>query len=514
MSNHLNKALIFSKNYNSIDNLHLPSTEQFDYPEKVIQFGSGALLRGFIDFFIHQANRKGLLKGKAVIVNNTRSGRSTLFNKQEGLFTLCIEGFTKGEVKKEYIITSAVSRALPAADQWADILLCAKNKDIQIVVSNTTEVGITLQEDDNLRGNPPVSFPGKLTAFLYERFKTLGGNAESGMIVLPTELIPDNGSKLKSIVLRLAEINKLEDEFIVWIHHHNIFCNTLVDRIVPGEPNEEKQKKIENEIGYRDELLTVSEVYRLFAIEGDKDMLIRKAPFLQADDGIIISEDITPYRERKLRILNGGHTISVAAGFLCGLETVYDCMEDPVMSKFITQVIQGEIVPSLEIDQAMAATFADDVLDRFRNPFLNHKLISITLQYTSKMNMRNGLTFVRYHEKFGKVPALMCAGFAAYLLFTRPMKRDNETFYGNFQGREYPIRDDQAAYFYQIWQATDLHDDASLRRLVDQVLSNDHLWEYDLKSLAGFSSKVQEIFIRFIHHGVKETLRKLLHTGI
>lgn len=510
MAKRLTKELVIHQNYNTQSDLQPPGKEQLSYPEKVIQFGSGALLRGFTDFFIDQANRKGIFKGRAVIVNNTRSGRSNLFNQQDGLFTLCIEGFAKGETQKEYIVTSAVSRALPAADQWQAILACASDESINVVVSNTTEIGITLHEDDDLNGNPPASFPGKLTAYLYERYKAFSGSPESGMLMLPTELIPDNGSKLKEIVLKLAELNKLEEKFIHWINEHNVFCNTLVDRIVPGEPNEEKQKKIEEELGYEDGLLTVSEVYRLFAIEGNKASLVQKASFLQADEGIIISEDITPYRERKLRILNGGHTISVAAGFLCGLETVYDCMEDEVMSGFISRVIQEEIVPSLEIDQQMAGEFADDVLDRFRNPFLNHKLISITLQYTSKMNMRNGLTFVRYYQKFGKVPELMCAGFAAYLFFTCPVKKEGGQYYGEFQGKTYPINDDQAAYFYQLWQQADQNDDQALARLVDAVLSNNQLWEYDLRSLGDFNKKIKQLLAQYKHNGVKETLAKLL----
>lgn len=510
MSTQLNKALITSQQYKKQENLFPPAKEQLDYPEKVIQFGSGALLRGFIDFFIDQANRQGVFKGKAVVVNNTRSGRSTLMNEQDGLFTLCIEGFAKGETKKDYVITSAISQALPAADHWPEILEYAKNKDVQVVVSNTTEIGITLQEDDDLQASPPTSFPGKLTAFLLERYKTFEGSADSGMVILPTELILDNGSKLKNIVLKLAEINQLDEGFKSWLEKHNIFCNTLVDRIVPGEPSQEKQEQIESEVGYQDALLTVSEVYRLFAIEGDKDTLLQKVPFLQADEGIIIDKEITPYRERKLRILNGGHTISVAAGFLCGLETVYDCMEDEVMSKFITQVIHNNIIPSLDIDQKMATEFANDVLDRFRNPFLNHQLISITLQYTSKMNMRNGLTFVRYYEKQGKVPALMCAGFATYLLFTRPVKKEGDKYFGEFQGQSYPIIDSQAAYFYELWQETDLKNPQSVNQLVAKVLSNAELWEQDLKNLGDFSSKVSALLSDYTQKGVKETLAQLV----
>ncbi len=510
MSAQLSKALITTKQYKSQGNFFPPTPEHLDYPEKIIQFGSGALLRGFVDFFIDKANRQGMFKGKAVVVNNTRSGRSNLLNDQDGLFTLCVEGFEKGETKKEYIITSAISQALPAADHWPQILAYAENKDIQVVVSNTTEIGITLQEDDNLQATPPASFPGKLTAFLLARYKAFGGAAESGMVILPTELILDNGSKLKDIVLKLADINQLEEGFKSWINEHNIFCNTLVDRIVPGEPSQEKQAQIEQEVGYKDALLTVSEVYRLFAIEGDRDTLLRKVPFLQADEGIIIDKDITPYRERKLRILNGGHTISVAAGFLCGLETVYDCMEDDVMSKFIKQVMYDNIIPSLDIDQQMATEFAEDVLDRFRNPFLNHKLISITLQYTSKMNMRNGLTFVRYYEKHGKVPELMCAGFAAYLLFTKPVKKEADQYFGEFQGKAYPINDNQAAYFYQRWQETDLQNPSSVNQLVEKVLANTDVWEQDFRKLGDFSSQVAKLLLAYVQQGVRKTLAEIV----
>ena len=504
----LNRDLLNSS-HPSLANLQVPSPEQLNYPERVIQFGSGALLRGFLDFFIDQANRQGIFQGRVVIVNNTRSGRGALFNEQDGLFTLCVEGFADGETKKDYIITSSVSRALPAVDHWPEVLACAANPDITVVASNTTEVGITLHEDDDLSAHPPQSFPGKLTAYLHERFQQLGGTADTGMVILPTELIIDNGRKLRDIVLRLAEVNQLDEAFVAWVKEHNTFCNTLVDRIVPGEPNEEKQRATEEELGYQDGLLTVSEIYRFFAIEGDEAWLHQRVPFLKTDPGIVIDQDITPYRERKLRILNGGHTISVAAGFLSGLETVYDGMEDEVFSAFVQQVIRKEIVPSLDIDATMAEEFADDVLDRFRNPFLNHRLISITLQYTSKMNMRNGLTFQRYYDKFGKVPERMCAGFAAYLLFTRPVREEGGDYYGEFQGEPYPIRDDQAAYFYEQWQGVDASDDEALADLVRDVLSHDSFWDQDLLNLGNFRERVTHYLVQFAQRGVRETLKNI-----
>lgn len=509
MTQQLSQKLVLETKV-SLEKVTLPEKSQLEMPETILQFGSGALLRGLVDFFIDKAQREGSYQGRVVIVNNTRSGRSTRFNDQEGLFTLCEEGYEDGETIQKFTVNAAVSQALPAADHWQQILAYADKPEVTTIISNTTEVGISLQEEDDLQANPPQSYPGKLTAFLHKRFAALGSSSESGVLILPTELILDNGDKLKSIVNRLAVINGLESEFTDWVNTHCIFCNTLVDRIVPGEPDEGKYQKIEEQLGYQDQLLTVSEVYRLFAVEGPEDKLLRKAPWLSVDKGIIISDDITPYRERKLRILNGGHTISVAAGFLSSLETVYDCMQDDVMSRFISQVIYQEIVPSLDIDQQMAKGFASDVLDRFRNPFLNHKLISITLQYTSKMDMRNGLTFKRYYKKEGKVPTLMCAGFAAYLMFLHPVKQEDNNYYGVFKGQSYPINDDQAAYFYDAWQGVKTDNAAHISQFVDKVLGNTKLWSQDLKNLGDFTDQVKQYLTDFAQHGVKATLAKIV----
>ena len=496
-----------SQRVTSTEDIHLPNPRFFGYPNRVIQFGSGALLRGLMDHFIDEANQQGLFKGRVVIVNNTRSGRSQRFAEQDGLFTICEEGFSGGKAQRQFYVNSAASTALPAANHWHKVLNCAHNEAITTVVSNTTEIGITLQEDDDLSAAPPQSFPGKLTAFLYERYRAFTGLPQSGMLIIPTELIIDNGSKLKSIVLKLIDINQLEDEFRQWVDQQCTFCNTLVDRIVPGEPSEAKQAELEEHLGFQDKLLTVSEIYRFLAIEGDKEELHHKAPFLQAVSGIVIDEDITPYRERKLRILNGGHTISVAAGFLCGLETVYDCMQDEVMGKFISQVIYEEIIPTLSIDIDMAKEFAGDVLDRFRNPYLHHQLISITLQYTSKMNMRNGLTFDRYLEKTGEVPKRMCAGLAAYLLFSRPTVQEGDKYYGEFNGEQYPIRDDKANFLYKAWQGVDLSDAESTQQLVEKILTHQPFWGQDMCPFI----KLTSFYLgRFAEVGVRDVLASLV----
>ena len=238
-----------------VDSVSVPDESLFELPEKVLQFGTGILLRGLPDYFIDKANEKGLFNGRIVAVKTT-PGDTTAFNRQDGLFTHSIR---ENGIETNRI-NSSISRVLSAKQHWNEILDCAHSRDMQIIISNTTETGIQLLPED-IRQHPPKSYPGKLLSFLYERFKAFGGSAHSGMVIIPTELIPDNGKKLESIVLELAHLNSLEDEFIEWLEKHNTFCSSLVDRIVPGKPETGVLSAIEKELGYSDALLTMSEVY-------------------------------------------------------------------------------------------------------------------------------------------------------------------------------------------------------------------------------------------------------------
>lgn len=503
----LNAALL--KNVKPTNSqLTIPDQKLLELPEKVLQFGTGVLLRGLPDYFIDKANRQGLFNGRVVVVKSTDSGSADAFATQNGLYTLCVRGIEKGKQVEQFIVNSSLSRTLSAKTQWSEVLQCAHNPSLQIVISNTTEVGIQLT-DDNIRQTPPESFPGKLTAFLYERFQALDGTPESGMVIVPCELIVDNGKKLKDIVLKLAAQNNLEAGFINWLTNHNTFCNSLVDRIVPGKPDEKTTRDIFDTVGYTDELLTVSEVYRLWAIEG-KEQVKQVLSFYKADDGVIIEPDITPYRERKLRLLNGTHTISVGLGFLYGLETVGECMNDVYLSKFITNVMHQEVVPAVPVDEASSRTFADEVLDRFRNPFIVHPLINITLQYTSKMKMRNVQTLLNYEQKFNKVPGYFALGFAAYLLLMKAVKEENGKYYGERNGKLYPINDDFAAYFYNAWQQADTEQSESIHSFVTRVLADTTLWGTDLNALTGFSKTVTTHLHQILKNGVKEVVQEFI----
>lgn len=473
-------------------------------PERVLQFGTGVLLRGLPDFLIEEANRQGIFNGRIVVVKSTSAGDTTEFEQQDNLYTVCVRGIQDGQQVEQNLVCSTISRVLTANTQWEEVLACAKNPDLSIIISNTTEVGIKLVKED-IHQSPPSSFPAKLLAFLYARYQAFGGDPDKGLIITPTELIPDNGEKLERILLELAHLNNLEAEFIDWMEQHNHCCNTLVDRIVPGKPAPAVKSEIEAHLGYQDDLLIMSEVYALWAIEGDEEVKA-KFPLHLAHEGVIITPDINPFRELKLRILNGGHTFSCGLAFLCNINTVVEGMNQDLFAHFIERLLLDEIAETIPapLTQAEAQIFAKKVLDRFRNPFIEHKWLSITMQYSSKMQMRNAATILRYFDKSGTVPQHMALGFAAYLQFMHATKTEDRRFYGQRGDEEYLIQDDQAAYFYTMWQ------NFAPRALVSAVLKNEDLWGTDLSQLPGFEEKVAFHLEAIQKQGVYRTLESFL----
>ena len=338
----LNKLHLASNSVNLSIHLNLPDQSIFDLPEKVLQFGTGVLLRGLCDYFIDKANKKGIFNGRIVVVKSTDKGDADDFNEQDGLFTHAVKGIENGQAIEEYILNASISRTISARTQWQEILDCAKNPEMQVVISNTTEVGIAFLENDKITNNPPSSFPVKLLAFLYERWKFFEGSAASGMVIVPTELVVGNGDLLKDIVLKQAQKNNLELEFIDWLKTHNNFCNSLVDRIVPGKPEKEMVSDLQTKFGYEDDLMVLSEVYRQWAIQGDEH--VRKVlSFAQADSGVIIEKNIEIYRELKLRMLNGTHTLQCGMSYLLGFRTVKDVMANSYLSRIIMNLMLGEI---------------------------------------------------------------------------------------------------------------------------------------------------------------------------
>lgn len=405
------------------NNLEVPEASLFELPEKVLQFGTGVLLRGLPDYFIDKANRKGIFNGRVVVVKSTDYGTTKDFDEQDGLYTLAIKGIEGGKTIEKSIVSSAISRVLTASTQWQQILDLAASPDLEVVISNTTEVGITLTED-NIQANPPISYPGKLLAVLYHRFKTFNGAPDRGLVIVPTELIVDNGTKLSEVLFKLTEQNNLEANFVSWLKNHNEICNSLVDCIVPGKPAKEELTALENELGYKDDLLISSEVYRLWAISGNEKTK-EKLSFAQADKGVVITPDIDLHRELKLRLLNGTHTLSCGLAFLAGCETVKSAMDDKAIEAYIANLMRNEIAKAIPYDVTQEQTdeFASNVLDRFRNPYIKHQWWSITANYSSKLQMRVLPVLFNYVNKFGSVPELIAMGFAAYIRFMKQIGR-------------------------------------------------------------------------------------------
>ncbi len=480
----------------------MPDEKIFDLPEKVLQFGTGVLLRGLPNYYIDKANRQGVFNGRVVVVKSTDTGSATDFDRQDSLYTLHIKGIDEGNHVDEQIICSAISRVLSAGTDWDAILKVAQSPDLQVVISNTTEVGIQLVQDD-IRKHPPVSFPGKLLAVLYERYQAFNGSVDSGLVIVPSELIVDNGKKLESIVLELAHLNKLEPAFMDWLEEHNYFCNSLVDRIVPGKPGADQAAQLQNECGYQDDLRIVSEVYSLWAIEGDEHVK-NVLSFAQVDKGVVIVPDIEIFRELKLRLLNGTHTLSCAVAFLSGFRTVKEAMDDAGFKHFIEHLMLKEIAPAIpyDVDHEAAAEFSAKVLDRFRNPAIEHQWISISAQYSSKIKMRVLPLLLNHYKMCDMVPAHIATGFAAFIRFMKCTKADNGQYIGHANGADYVITDSQADIFAQAWQNHDLHDVAY------SILSNKTLWDTDLTQLPGFKEAVLKQLQQIEAQGAQHILAK------
>jgi len=483
----------------SSKNIRVPSAAMLELPEKVLQFGTGVLLRGLPDYFINKANQQGIFNGRVVVVKSTSKGDSSAFEKQDGLYTLCVRGLQNGKKVEENIINASISRVLSAKEDWKEILKCAHDENMQVIVSNTTEVGIQLVNDD-IRSHPPVSYPGKLLSFLFERYNAFNGSEESGMVIIPTELIPNNGKVLESIVLELAHLNGLEEKFIEWLECCNHFCTSLVDRIVPGKPDSDVLEELQNELGYKDDLLIMGEVYRLWAIEGD-EKIKSILSFARADEGVVIEPNIDLYRELKLRLLNGTHTMSSGPAYLAGCETVKQAMDDEIISGYIAG-IQNEIAPAIpyDVDPEIAKAFGKKVLDRFRNPHIKHQWLGITVQYSSKMKLRCIPVLAQHYKNSQNAPELLSLGFAAYIYFMKAVKKADGKYYGEYKGTQYLIQDDQSEVFMQRWKSLAPAD------VVKEVLNDTEFWGEPLNTFPGFENAVTEKLNLLMNSGVKEAV--------
>lgn len=378
--------------------------------ETVMQFGEGGFLRGFVDYFFHKLREQGLYDGKIVVVQPIEKGMCQMLEDQNCEYNLFLRGIDNGQVVNEHTHITSISRALNPYTQFEEYMKLAENPDLRVIVSNTTEAGIEYLGTEKLTDAPAKSYPAKLTQFLYKRFES----GLKGFILLPCELIDNNGDNLKKCVLQYADLWELGDAFKNWVETENDFCNTLVDRIVTGYPRDEVEE-LTKQIGYTDNLIDTAEIFHLWVIEGHHE---DELPFNKAGYNIVWTDDAKPYKKRKVRILNGGHTSMVLGARLYGLETVGECMKDETVSAFLKKCIFDEIVPTLGNTET-DVKFGEAVLERFSNPFIKHQLLSIALNSVSKFQVRVLPTILEYKEKFGSYPKALTFSMAALIAFYR-----------------------------------------------------------------------------------------------
>jgi tagaturonate reductase len=469
------------------------------YPEKIVQFGEGNFLRAFVDWMVDVMNREVGFNGSVVIVQPLDQGLVGKLNEQEGLYTLYLQGMKEGVAVKEHSIINSISRGInPYSDHQAYMTL-ASSPDIRFVVSNTTEAGIAYDPNDKLEDQPQNSFPGKLTAFLYRRFLEFQGNKDKGLIMIPCELIDRNGDKLKKTVLQYVALWELEQEFVKWIEECNTFCSSLVDRIVPGYPKD-SIAEITKELGYEDGLVVVGEQFHLWVIEGPQ-WIKDEFPAEAAGLNVLIVDDMTPYRTRKVRILNGAHTGMMPIAYLYGLDTVGDSIDHEVVGEYVKVLLEQEIIPTLDLPQEELKSFADDVIERFRNPFVQHYLMSISLNSISKFKTRNLPSLLEYVNRTSRVPAKLAFSLAALMMFYQG-KRGEET---------YQVLDDiPIIEFYQaLWGAWD-GSLTGLEQVVVSALGNKTHWDMDLNTVPGLSHYVMKYVMNITRLGMKKALQLLM----
>ena len=453
-------------------------------PEKVLQFGEGNFLRAFVDYWFDLANEKADWNGKCVLVQPIAPGLAKMINEQEGLYTLYLRGSENGQKVDDKRVISSVSRCLNPYEKadYEKMMDVAASDDLEIIVSNTTEAGIVYDPACQQNDCPPSSFPAKLTQVLYHRYKA----GKKGIIMLACELIDNNGKELLKCVNQYIDQWGLEDGFKKYVNEDCTFCGSLVDRIVPGRIRDPKEvAELEEKHGYADPLLDVGEVFGVWVIEGDtklNDIL----PFRKAglEDHVFVTHDMSPYKKRKVRILNGAHTGFVLGAYLAGFDIVRDCMHDETILGYMNKMLLQEVVPILPLDQDDCKKFAAAVEDRFNNPFVNHELMSISLNSTSKWRARNMPSFLEYIKKNGKLPTCLTMSFAAYIAFYSnniQELNDKGLVCKRAKGNEYTISDDR--YVLEFYNA---HKDDDIPTLVHAVMTNEQMWGQDLTKVAGF----------------------------
>ena len=462
--------------------LSLPHTPRVPRPERVLQFGEGGFLRAFVLPMLDAANAAGALDTSVVVVQPIPQGLTAALDAQDGLYTLLLRGKADGQVVREARVVTAISRTINPYADYAALLACARNPVLRFVVSNTTEAGIAYTGQDGYDDAPPASFPGKVTRLLHERFLHFAQAPDKGLVLLPCELIDANGDALRDCVLRTAAQWGLGQAFADWLTQHCVFANTLVDRIVTGYPRGEAEA-LWAEWGYQDDMADVGEPFGLWVIEGPES-LADELPLHRAGLPVRFTRDVTPYKLRKVRMLNGAHTATVLAAYLAGFDTVGACMADPDTRAFLLHALRAEIMPTLALPRDELEAFAASILERFENPFNRHELLSIALNSVSKWRARILPTLRDHLRAHGTPPPLLAFSLAALLAFYR-CQPTADGYRGMRGDTPYPVADDAPVLAFFAAHGAD-----SAEALTDAALRQTAFWGEDLTALPGLTAAV------------------------
>ncbi|MEQ9888602.1 tagaturonate reductase [Pectobacterium zantedeschiae] len=465
------------------------------YPTKVIQFGEGNFLRAFVDWQLDILNEKTDLQAGVTIVRPINTDFPPSLNTQDGLYTTVIRGLNEqGEAVSDARLIRSVNNEINPYQHFADYLALAHNAAIRFVFSNTTEAGISYHAGDSVNDTPPVSFPAKLTRLLLERFTHFNGDSNKGWVIIPCELIDYNGEALKALVLRYAQEWQLSPAFIDWIETANTFCSTLVDRIVTGYPREESSA-LEEKLGYHDAFLDTAEHFYLFVIQGP-NWLADELKLAEYPLNIRIVDDIRPYKERKVAILNGAHTALVPVAWLCGLDTVGEAMQDSDVRRFVENTLHQEIIPVLDLPANELREFADAVTGRFQNPYIRHQLLSIALNGMTKFRTRILPQLLAGHRN-GRFPTRLTFALAALIAFYR----------GERVGETYPLQDDEQwlTRYRQLWPRVGTN--LTVHELVNEVLTDTAHWGEDLTQRSGLVDQVAADLSDILAQGMRQAVK-------
>ncbi|MCU4157819.1 tagaturonate reductase [Carboxylicivirga sp. A043] len=462
---------------------------------KILQFGEGNFLRAFVDWMIHKSNKALGTNNGVVVVQPLAQGMVDLLNKQDNLYHVLLQGMKDGQAVQETELVDCIIDAVNPYTQYEAYKNYFLNPELELVVSNTTEAGISRIDDEDIFALPPKSFPGKVTQLLYQRFKHFDGAADKGLTFFCCELIEKNATILKEIVLELSVANQLEEAFINWVNTSCSFCNTLVDRIVPGFPKA-NIKEIQAELGYEDNLVVVGEYFHLWAIEAPQAVR-DKYPFDKAGLNVVWLEDMTKFRDKKVRILNGSHTALVPVGLLSGHQTVKEAFDDKTLAAFINDMVAQEVIPNIDGDKDALKAFADEILERFFNPYIRHFLKDISLNSLSKWMTRDYPSLVDSLERNGQLPAKLSFSLAALLVLYR----------GQYNNLNFTINDtpEHVAFIQNEWSAMESYD-----ALTSNILSNQSIWNTDLSSVNGLSAAVANYIEAIMEEGIETASKQVI----